>query len=101
MEQTTDDVLTEHDVNDLLLFSPTQPNQKTDRTLVVGACGSTVGSPGNSCQAVNSPVVHRITCGSSQKKRASGSKLALHTSTPLEIVVDRAPADSGAENLSM
>lgn len=107
------DVLTEHDINDLLLFSPDQTSNQahkatgsTDETprrqsSQVAAPSLTHGvnfefSSGNSCQPLSSPA--------SEAKRGS-HKVAKSTlslpSGPLEITVDNALNDASFENSSI
>lgn len=98
-------VLNEHDLNDLLLLSPEQTIQKTDKALgatdgtpskcsgiMATSSGPIDSSSGNSCPPITSPPVSR-TCGSGQKI-ASASKICLHTTSPLEIVVNNASNES-------
>ncbi|KAK4774772.1 hypothetical protein SAY86_009707 [Trapa natans] len=101
-------VLGVHDLNDMMLFSLDQTSQRTDNKIsgviaetprkpysgIVATCssGPIYSSSGKSCVPVTSPHVSR-TCGSGQKL-ASASKLCLHTSAPLEIVVNTASHES-------
>ncbi|KAK4786279.1 hypothetical protein SAY86_002968 [Trapa natans] len=99
-------ILSEHDLNDMLLYSPDQTSQRTDNKLsgtitrtprkpcsgIVATCSGHMYSSGNSCPPITSSPVSR-TCGSSQKL-ASASKMCLHTSAPLDTVVNTASHES-------
>lgn len=91
--QQSPDILSEHNSNDLLLSSPTKPTQKTDKASTVAASYRACSNP-----PVSSPALCRVTYSSAQKKLASGSRLLLHTSAPLEIVVGKGLNDNGAES---
>ncbi|OWM86624.1 transcription factor MYB3R-1 isoform X2 [Punica granatum] len=100
------EVLSERDLNDLLLFSPDPTSQKTDKASaptagcprkpcyeVTPTCLEPIdSSSGNSCLPITSPPVLK-TSGSSQKV-TSTSKLCLHTSTPLQVVVNNSSNES-------
>ncbi|KAK4757835.1 hypothetical protein SAY87_019136 [Trapa incisa] len=72
----------------LLSFSSCQTSQKT-----VEALGATDGTSGNSCPPTSSPPPVSRSSGSTQKI-ASASRICLHTSSPLEILVNNASNDS-------
>lgn len=107
------DVLIEHDINDLLLFSPDQTGNQAHKST-----GSTDGTPRKQSSQVVAPSLnHGVTLESSSgnswqplsspaseakrgSHKAAKSSLSL-PSGPLEISVDNTSNDASFENSSM
>ncbi|KAA8525293.1 hypothetical protein F0562_007148 [Nyssa sinensis] len=112
--QQPSEVLVEHNINDMLFFSPDRFGIKSDRAVGPSALGSqhskkfeaalnqstlSESSSGNPClSVVSSPTVggkgrsHLVTVTSVQ---------CAPSSTPLEIMVEKSGNDAGVENLSI
>lgn len=115
-DQHLSGILIEHNLNDLLLFSPDQVSSKAFRELLsstptprsqcrrslVAASNQAVpseSSSGNQCLALNSPTL--FTKNSDNHLVVDSSTQFVPSSTSLEIRVDNVASDGAIENLSM
>lgn len=115
-DQHLSGILIEHNLNDLLLFSPDQVSSKAFRELLsstptprsqcrrslVAASNQAVpseSSSGNQCLALNSPTL--FTKNSDNHLVVDSSTQFVPSSTSLEIRVDNVASDGAIENLSI